>query len=150
VSSFNTILVGFDDGEPARRALARAADLAEGLHARLVVLAVASPPLPSVGFDAALPGADPEQLAVAGTYELDHAERSLEDARGLLAGRALEADYVSELGAPAERIVAIAEERGADLIVVGTRHAGFFARLVEGSVSDAVSHESRRDVLIVQ
>ena len=38
----------------------------------------------------------------------------------------------------------------ADLIVVGAGHAGFFARLFEGSVSDAVSHESRRDVLIVQ
>lgn len=148
-ASIGTILVGFDDGESARRALERAATLAEALGSNLVVVAVASPPIPSVGIESALPGAGVERLAAAGTYEVDHAETSLEDARKLLGGRRVSADYVSELGAPAERLVAVAEERDVDLIVVGTSEPGFLDRLLQGSVSDDVSHHTRRDVLIV-
>ena len=44
VASLATIVVGFDDTEPARRALARAADLAEAFDATLVVTSVR--PLP--------------------------------------------------------------------------------------------------------
>ena len=144
-----TILVGFDGTGPAGRALARAAELAEALGSKLVVAAVASPPLPSMGLDAALPGAAPERLAAQSVNEVDQVEARLEQARGLLAGRSLEAEYVSDFGAPAERLVALAEEHGADLIAVGAGDAGFLERLLEGSVSDDVSHHTRRDVLLV-
>jgi nucleotide-binding universal stress UspA family protein len=146
----NRILVGFDDTDPARRALERAADLAERLGAQLIVIAVATPPLPAIGFDAALPGERPDELAAEGAYAVEHAERALDGARALLGGRTVRADYVSDLGTPAERILALAEERDADLIVVGTHHAGFLDRLFERSVSEAVSHDAQRDVLIVR
>ena len=145
----DTMLVAFDDSEPARRALTRAADLAERLGARLVVVAVAAPPLPAVGIESALPGAGPEALAARGTYEVDHADRSLEDDRRVLEQRPVRAEYVAELGSPAERIVALAEAHDADIVVVGTREPGFLDRLFGGSVSDDVSHGTSRDVLIV-
>ena len=44
----NTIVVGFDDTKPARRALDRAADLAEAFGSKLVVTSVA-PILVSIG-----------------------------------------------------------------------------------------------------
>jgi nucleotide-binding universal stress UspA family protein len=144
-----TIVVGFDGTEPARRALARATDLAEALGAKLVVVAVADAPLPSVGFDAALPGENPAQLAQEATLEIELAEQTLTAARELVGERAGGADFVSELGHPADRIVAVAEERAADLVVVGTREPGFLERLFEGSVSTDVSRHTRRDVLIV-
>jgi nucleotide-binding universal stress UspA family protein len=43
----------------------------------------------------------------------------------------------------------LAEERGADLIVVGTRKKGFFERLVEGSVNQDVLRRAKCDVLVV-
>ena len=143
-----TIVVGFDATEVAERALARAATLAEAFGARLVVTTVAMPPVPGPGIEAALPTA-PGHFADRGADEFELAERHLERARELLAGRAPEADFVVEAGVPADRIVAVAEERQADLIVVGTREPGFLERLLGGSVSADVSRSSHRDVLIV-
>ena len=143
-----TILVGFDASESAERALERGADLAEAFGARLIVTSVAVLPVPMPGIDAALPPA-PAQLAAAGVDEFELTERHLDRARVLLAERPVEADFVSEVGAPAERIVELAEAREADLIVVGTREPGFLARLLEGSVSEDVSRATHRDVLIV-
>jgi nucleotide-binding universal stress UspA family protein len=53
------------------------------------------------------------------------------------------------LGDPAEAIVQLAEERSADLIVVGTREPGFFERLLGHSVSASVQRNAHCDVLIV-
>ena len=63
--------------------------------------------------------------------------------------RGVEADIVLGVGDPAEAIVQLAEERGADLIVVGTREPGFWDRLLGHSVSAAVQRHARCDVLIV-
>jgi nucleotide-binding universal stress UspA family protein len=53
------------------------------------------------------------------------------------------------MGDPAEAIVQLAEERGADLVVVGTREPGFFERVLGHSVSASVQRRARCDVLIV-
>jgi nucleotide-binding universal stress UspA family protein len=78
-----------------------------------------------------------------------NAQRKLEHARRALADRSLSADFVPSAGPPAEAIVRLAEERGADLIVVGTRRKGFLERLVEGSVYHDVLHRAKCDVLVV-
>jgi nucleotide-binding universal stress UspA family protein len=77
------------------------------------------------------------------------ARSKLEQARSFLTDRAVAADFVPSVGAPAEAIVRLAEERGADLIVVGTRKKKFLERLVEGSVYHDVLHRARCDVLVV-
>jgi nucleotide-binding universal stress UspA family protein len=56
---------------------------------------------------------------------------------------------VQSTGQPAEAIVALAEERDADLIVVGMRKKGFIERLVEGSVAQNVMRRATCDVLAV-
>ena len=144
----DTILVGFDGSDSAERALARAADLAEALGARLVVTSVAVLPVAAPGIEAALPTAV-AHAAARSVDELEVAERHLERARALLAARRAEAEFVAELGAPAERIVELAEDRRADLIVVGTSDPGFLERLLAGSVSEDVSRRTLRDVMIV-
>lgn len=78
-----------------------------------------------------------------------NARGKLEQARLALAERTLRAEFVPSVGRPAEAIVRLAEERGADLIVVGTRKKGFVERLVEGSVYHDVLHRAKCDVLVV-
>jgi nucleotide-binding universal stress UspA family protein len=134
-----TIVVGFDDTKPARRALERAADLAEAFGAKLVVTSVA-PILVGVARTAGpLDPADSPEV---------HREQ-LQDARELLGARKIEAEYVPAVGEPADTIVELADDLDADLIVVGTREPGVLARLLGQSVSERVAHEAHRDVLIV-
>jgi nucleotide-binding universal stress UspA family protein len=125
-----TIVVAYDDPESAT--LERAADLAELVGAELIVTNVAVSVQDESTDDAA-----------------GNARDRLEQARRFLADRALSAELVPSVGAPAEAIVRLAEERGADLIVVGTRHKRFLERLVEGSVLQEVLRRAKCDVLVV-
>jgi nucleotide-binding universal stress UspA family protein len=105
-----TIVVGYDETEPAKRALARAAELAEAFGATLVVTSVAPVMLPAGrGIGGAIDPTDP----------------------------------------PEAHRVETAQERNADLIVVGTREPNVLERLLGQSVSQSVSHQAHCDVLIV-
>ena len=56
---------------------------------------------------------------------------------------------VQELGDPVNRILAVCEERSADVLVIGRRGAGLMERVVLGSVADRLAHLSPCPVLIV-
>jgi len=162
-----TIVVGYDGSDAAERALGRAADLAKAFAARLVVVSVSKPePLP-LGPPALepggvlIPGGATGPLATGGTVPLPglgperlpdpdrSAQLQLERARTVLMGRYIEADYVAELGPPAERLLEIADDRDADLIVVGSREHGFVERLLGRPVDEAIARHTARDVLLV-
>jgi nucleotide-binding universal stress UspA family protein len=66
-----------------------------------------------------------------------------------LSRRTVESEYVVELGDPAERLLEVADQRNADLIVVGSRERGFLERLLARPVDEAVARRSERDVLLV-
>jgi nucleotide-binding universal stress UspA family protein len=66
-----------------------------------------------------------------------------------LASRSIASEYVVELGDPAERLLETADQRDADLIVVGSREHGFLERLLGRPVDEAVARRSERDVLLV-
>lgn len=53
------------------------------------------------------------------------------------------------LGKPSSRIVDLANEWGADVIVVGSHGRGFWGRLI-GSVSNSVLHHAHCSVLVVR
>jgi nucleotide-binding universal stress UspA family protein len=159
-----TIVAGYDGGEQAERALARAGELAQVLGAKLVVvsvvrpsrLALAEPVLADptlVPSGAAGPtlrgGAMPVAVPQVEVDEPGEAILLLERARGFLVPRRVEADYVSEVGDPAARLLQIADERNADLIVVGTRHHGLLERLLGHAVDEQVLRKAHRDVLLV-
>jgi nucleotide-binding universal stress UspA family protein len=73
--------------------------------------------------------------------------RTILVARTYLRDRGIEADDVPAIGDPANAM--LAEERDADLIVVGTREPALVDRVLRSSVSQAVSRRAHRDVLIV-
>jgi nucleotide-binding universal stress UspA family protein len=135
----NKIVLGYDDTDASKRALERAAQLAKAFGSELVVTSV-TPIVTSIGrsggpFDSTDPPAK-------------HAEE-LAHAREYLDGRGISAHYAPAVGHPAETIVQLAQERDADLIVVGTREQNVLARLLGQSVSDSVAHRAHCDVLIV-
>ena len=150
-----TILVGYDASDGAERALDRAAELAEALAARVVVVSVSPLPVPAPHV---VEPAGPMLVAAGETTPLtpesqpdleELAQRRLEQARSRLAARSLDVDYLAEVGSPAERLLAVADERDAELIVVGSRDHGIIERLVAQPVEEAVARRAGRDVLIV-
>ena len=144
-----TIVVGYDGSDPAKRALERAASLAEKLGTSLVVTSVAEPV--AVAEDPYVPG-DAIGLAAPAIIPVpDRAEasRELSEARETLKGRAVEVTYEATVGDAAQGIVEVAEKHDAVMIVVGTREPRFVDRLLGGDVSEAVSRRAHRDVLIV-
>lgn len=137
----NTIVVGYDETEPAKRALARAAQLAGAFGSKLVVTSVAR--LLVGGASARGIGPlDPLDEPELHREQLDHA-------KALLSEQKVEAEFEVVLGDPATAIVELAEHQEADLIVVGTREPRLLERLMGLSVSDAVEHRAHCDVLIV-
>lgn len=134
-----TILIGYDETEVSRRALERAAELAHALHPRLVVTSVA-PVITSAA--ARSIGTDPVETAADHRAELHQAHEYLES-------QGLTGEYVEAVGHEAESILEAAREHAADLIVLGARELSWVHRLLGQSVSDAVTHGARCDVLIV-
>ncbi len=73
----------------------------------------------------------------------------LQDAVRAMGEVAAHVETRSEVGAPAERIVDIADGEGYDLIVLGRRGHNPLVSLLIGSVSDRVVHLARRPVVVV-
>jgi nucleotide-binding universal stress UspA family protein len=118
-------------------------ELAEGtgsdLHVVHVKLIPITPPYPEVlDWREDLEWAEREARKV-----LDEQVKEVEDAGGTVAGVHVREEQ------PAEEIVALTEELGVSLIVVGRRGRGRIRRALAGSVSDWVVRHARRPVLVV-
>ena len=134
----NTIVVGYDDTDPAKRALERAAELAGRFGAKVIVTSVAPVLISGRGVGPIDPVDPPEEH-----------RRELMNAAAFLTEHGVEGEFDVALDEPANHIVRLAEQRGADLIIVGTHEPGFLQRLLGLSVSDKVEHKSHCDVMIV-
>jgi nucleotide-binding universal stress UspA family protein len=103
------ILVAYDGGLPARRALYKAAQLARATHAPVGVISVV-PLYPERGRATIAPWDDEER----------HRE-DLEEAKAVFHASGIEPELIEAVGSPAERIEEIAQDRGYDTIVMGAR-----------------------------
>ena len=134
-----TILIGYDEGEASKRALERGAQFAKAFDSQLIVTSVA-PITTNIGRSAG--PIDPTDPPEAHIQELKHAQTYLE-------GQGVKADYAPGIGHPAETIAQVAQERGADLVILGTKEPGLIARLFGQSVSESVAHRVHCDVMFV-
>lgn len=140
----HTIVVGFDGSPDASRALDVAMDHAADDGVVHVVTAFDRPSR-----------AEAERLVAALPAEFKYLDLD-ETPRGYLrsAEERLEARGISHVGHfveehPAAAILDIAEEVGADLIVVGTRGLGRIERFVRGSVSARIANHARTSLMMV-
>lgn len=134
-----TIVVGYDGTEASERALERAGDIAAAFGSTVILTSI-SP---------VMTGAAHGGGSVDPTDPPEAHQSMLAAGKDKLAERGIRAETVLGMGDPAEAIVELAERRGADIIVVGTREPGFWERLLGHSVSASVQRRAHCDVLIV-
>jgi nucleotide-binding universal stress UspA family protein len=137
------ILLATDGSGEADLAGQTAADLAQKTDSELHVVHVL--PLPVDTHDPS--SFEPEVLA-----RLEQRERtSLEDLVGRIEafGGVVEGSHLTA-GRPDAEIVALAEEIGAGVIVMGSRGVGGVRRALMGSVSSSVVHHAHCPVMVVR
>jgi nucleotide-binding universal stress UspA family protein len=141
-----TILLATDSSEEAELAALRAVELADATDSDLHVVHVGVVPI----FLKSYPGTLGYERRLY--EEIEEMSRELlrkqcwrvKAAGGTVAGTHL------RMGAVDLEIVALAEELGADLIVMGSRGLGGLRRALMGSVSDSVVRHAHCPVLVVR
>lgn len=132
----NKILLAYDGGEPARRALEQTIELAKRFGAQVGVISVVP----------VHPGRAPIDPWDDRTV---HAEELLE-ARKALREVGIEAELLEPGGDPAKMIEHLADERGYDTIVIGSRGLNALTRMLQGSVSDHVATHAHATVVVAR
>jgi nucleotide-binding universal stress UspA family protein len=128
------ILMAYDGGDPARKALNAAIELAKKFDASMTVVSVVP----------VHPGRAPIDPWDDTTV---HAQELLE-AKKLLREAGIEAELLEPAGDPAKTIERIAADGGYDTIVMGSRHLGAIERVLQGSVSEHVATHADATVVI--
>jgi nucleotide-binding universal stress UspA family protein len=140
------ILLATDGSEEAELAALRAVELADATESELHVVHVGVVPSFLVSYPGTLgyDGKLYEQVLVRSRELLRKQSWRVKAAGGTVAETHL------RMGAVALEIVALAEELGADLIVMGSRGLGGVRRVLMGSVSDSVVRHAHCPVMIVR
>jgi nucleotide-binding universal stress UspA family protein len=143
-----TILVGYDDKEPAKRALQHAVEEAKRVGARLVVLVVAEMPLNPQGIQnyGTLDDSGPVMMPVEPPPDVQVA---LDNAQEMVRAGGLEAEFAWSAGDPSSEIVAAARDQGADLVVLGEHHHSGLGRLFGSDTAAEVEGELGANVVVV-
>ena len=136
---FKTILVGHDGSETASRVMSLARELAQRDEAKLVVAHI----------DERLVGKGANVSVKADEGEI---RAGIEQEVESLKQDGLQAELVTRdmlLGGPAHSLMEIADESGADLIVVGSRGHSTVTGLLLGSATQRLLHIAKQPVLVV-
>jgi len=144
---FSCILVGTDGSETATRAVGQALGLARSLGARLEVVSSYAP-VPAGRLRAEV-NALPAQLQWMPNAR-EEVDAILAEAIAQAKAEDLQVVTHARQGDPADAILDVAEERGADLIVIGNKGMTGAKRFLLGSVPNKVSHHAPCSVLIIR
>ena len=139
---FQRVLVAYDGSDGAKKALEAAVGVARRDSAELIGLAI----------EAHLPhyGATVGEVDEERRFEEQACAQLLEQASSYAAESGLSMHADIRAGHPAQEIVQAAQDRGADLIVIGhSGHSGVWGRFL-GSTAEKVSRHANCSVLIVR
>lgn len=144
---FRSIVVGTDGSDTAQKAVSEAVDLAKALSARIWLVSAYEP----------VPQARLREEARQAPADLQWMVNPREDVDATLSAAAerireagVEVEIFAREGDPADAILDVAEERDADLIVVGNKGMTGARRFLLGSVPNKVSHHAPCSVMIVR
>jgi nucleotide-binding universal stress UspA family protein len=144
---FGSIVVGTDGSATASEAVRQASELAQSVGAK-VYLVSAYEPVPEGRLrDEREQVPDDLQWMVNPREDV---ESTLEQSAGSISDSGVEVETLAREGDPADAILDVAEEKGADLIVVGNKGMTGAKRFLLGSVPNKVSHHAPCSVLIIR
>ena len=144
---FGSLVVGTDGSETASEAVNQATELAQKLGAK-VHLVSAYEPVPE-GRLREERQTIPEDLQWMVNPREDVDATLQEAAKGMRAS-GVQVEIHAREGDPADAILDVAEEQGADLIVVGNKGMTGAKRFLLGSVPNKVSHHAPCSVMIIR
>jgi nucleotide-binding universal stress UspA family protein len=144
---FGSLVVGTDGSETAHEAVKQAMQLAQRLGAT-VHLVSAYEPVPE-GRLREERQQIPEDLQWMVNPRED-VDATLEEAAKTLTESGVSVEVHAREGDPADAILDVAEEQGADLIVVGNKGMTGAKRFLLGSVPNKVSHHAPCSVMIIR
>lgn len=130
------ILLAYDGGEPARKALLMTADIAKRFGATVTVVSV----VPVHPGRAPIDPWDDREVHRAELHEAGVALREL----------GIEPELIESSGDPAKTIERIASERSFDAVIVGARGLGLVGRVLQGSVSEHVATHAQTTVIVAR
>ncbi len=144
---FSSIVVGTDGSETARKAVQQATELAKQVGASISLVSAYEP--------VSNQRLREEKREVPKDLEWmvnprEDVSTTLEDAASQIRGLGIEVETHAREGDPADAILDVAEEQGADLIVVGNKGMTGAKRFLLGSVPNKVSHHAPCSVMIIR
>jgi nucleotide-binding universal stress UspA family protein len=144
---FQSIVVGTDGSDTASQAVRQAVELASAVGATLELVS-AYEPVPAARLREERRDA-PEDLQWAINPRED-ADAKLDAAADMAREAGVQVNSYPRQGDPADAILDVAEEREADLIIVGNKGMTGAKRFLLGSVPNKVSHHAPCSVLIIR
>lgn len=134
-------LVAIDGSEGSEAAIDEALDLAQDVGAHVTFAFVRKPPSSLLGYPYY------ERLL---SHELATAREALDSATDRAEDVGIDSESEILEGDPVDEILSFADNRGADLIVMGSRGRGAFAGALLGSVSSGVVQHASVPVLVAK
>jgi nucleotide-binding universal stress UspA family protein len=144
---FRSIVVGTDGSDTAGKAVGEAIDLAKSVGASVFVVSAYEPVPQGRLREEARQAPEDLQWMINPREDVDS---TLAEAADRVRGAGLDVETFAREGDPADAILDVAEERDADLIVVGNKGMTGARRFLLGSVPNKVSHHAPCSVLIVR
>ena len=140
-------MAGTDGSETATQAMRQAVDLARAVGAEMELVSAYEPAPAQRLRDERREAPEDLQWTISPREDVD---TTLEAAASLARDAGVSARTYARQGDPADAILDVAEEREADLIVVGNKGMTGAKRFLLGSVPNKISHHAPCSVLIVR
>jgi nucleotide-binding universal stress UspA family protein len=144
---FSSIVVGTDGSATASVAVREAVDVAKAVGATLELVSAYAPVPEQRLREERRDAPEDVQWAIHPRHEV---ETSLSDAADLAREAGVDVNTHARQGDPSDAILDVAEERGADLIIVGNKGMTGAKRFLLGSVPDKISHHAPCSVMIIR